>query len=59
MILEYRSAFSLSFWSAWVLYHCVSAPGYFVSSVGIDENVIRHYVEYQGRKDSDQLRMEL
>ena len=37
----------------------VWSPGYFVSSVGIDENVIRRYVEYQGRKDSGQLRMEL
>lgn len=37
----------------------VWSPGCFVSSVGIDENIIRRYVEYQGRKDSDQLRMEL
>lgn len=37
----------------------VWSPGYFVSSVGIDEGVIQRYVEYQGRKDSDQLRMEL
>ena len=37
----------------------VWSPGCFVSSVGIDENVIRNYVEYQGQKDSDQLRMEL
>lgn len=37
----------------------VWSPGYFVSSVGIDENVIRNYVEYQGQKDSDQLQMEL
>ena len=37
----------------------VWSPGYFVSSIGIDENTIRHYVEYQGRKDSGQLRMEL
>ena len=37
----------------------VQVTGYFVSSVGIHENVIRNYVEYQGRKDSDQLRMEL
>lgn len=37
----------------------VWSPGYFVSSVGIDENIIRNYVEHQGRKDSDQLRMEL
>lgn len=37
----------------------VWSPGYFVSSVGVDEHVIKRYVEYQGRKDSDQLRMEL
>ncbi len=37
----------------------VWSPGYFVSSVGVDENVIRRYVEYQGRKDSTQLLMEL
>jgi len=37
----------------------VWSPGYFVSSVGLDENTIRNYVEYQGRKDSNQLRMEL
>ena len=35
------------------------STGYFVSSVGIDEAVIKRYVEYQGRKDSGQLRMEL
>ena len=37
----------------------VWSPGYFVSSVGVDENIIRRYVEYQGQKDSDQLLMEL
>ena len=37
----------------------VWSPGYFVSSVGVNEEVIRRYVEYQGRKDSDQLHMEL
>ena len=37
----------------------VWSPGYFVSSVGVSENAIRRYVEYQGQKDSDQLRMEL
>ena len=30
------------------------SPGYFVSSVGIDEATIKHYVEYQGRQDSGQ-----
>ena len=35
------------------------SPGYFVSSVGVDEATIKKYVEYQGRKDSGQLRQEL
>ena len=35
------------------------SPGYFVSSVGIDEETIKNYVEYQGKKDSGQLRMKL
>ena len=33
----------------------VWSPGYFVSSVGIDEETIKKYVEYQGRQDSGQL----
>ena len=37
----------------------VWSPGYFVSSVGVGEETIRKYVEYQGKKDSGQLRMEL
>lgn len=37
----------------------VWSPGYFVSSVGIDEKIIKRYVEYQGRQDSGQLRMKL
>jgi putative transposase len=37
----------------------VWSPGYFVSSVGVDEEVIKRYVEYQGKQDSGQLRMEL
>lgn len=37
----------------------VWSPGYFVSSVGVDEETTRRYVEYQGRQDSGQLRMEL
>ena len=35
------------------------SPGYFVSSVGIDEETIKNYVEYQGRQDEGQLRKEL
>ena len=37
----------------------VWSPGYFVSSVGIDEATIKRYVEHQGRQDSGQFRMEL
>jgi len=37
----------------------VWSPGYFVSSVGVDEQTIKRYVEHQGRQDSGQLRMEL
>ena len=37
----------------------VWSPGYFVSSVGVDEKTIKNYVEHQGRQDSGQLRMEL
>ena len=37
----------------------VWSPGYFVSSVGIDEGTIKNYVEHQGRQDSGQLRMKL
>ena len=37
----------------------VWSPGYFVSSVGIDENMIKQYVELQGQRDSGQLLLEL
>lgn len=37
----------------------VWSPGYFVSSVGIDETTIKRHVEHQGRQDSGQFRMEL
>ena len=37
----------------------VWSPGYFVSSVGVDEDVIRRYVERQGQRDSGQFREEL
>ena len=33
--------------------------GYFVSSVGLDGEKIKHYVEFQGRQDVGQLRLEL
>ena len=37
----------------------VWSPGYFVSSVGVEEGVVKRYVEYQGREDSGQLQLEL
>lgn len=33
--------------------------GYFISSVGLDEDRIKNYVEYQGRQDLGQLHLEL
>jgi putative transposase len=37
----------------------VWSPGYFVSSVGVDEQTIKNYVEHQGRLDSGQLQIKL
>ena len=37
----------------------VWSPGYFVSSVGMDEEIIKRYVEHQGREDSGQLPLKL
>ena len=37
----------------------VWSPGYFVSSVGVDEVTIKKYVELQGRQDSGQLQVKL
>ena len=37
----------------------VWSPGYFVSSVGVDEDVIRRYVEHQGMQDSGQIELDL
>ena len=37
----------------------VWSPGYFISSVGVDEVTIKNYVEHQGRQDSEQLLLEL
>jgi len=37
----------------------VWSPGYFVSSVGIDEQTIRNYVQNQGLQDSDQVELQL
>ena len=33
------------------------SEGYFVSTTGIDEEIIRNYIEHQGKKDSGQLRI--
>jgi len=55
---EMRKSFS---WLAKVYWkeNLVWSPGYFVSSVGIDEDTIRQYVELQGQRDSGQLLLEL
>jgi putative transposase len=37
----------------------VWSPGYFVSSIGVDEKTIKTYVEHQGRQDSGQLQLKL
>ena len=37
----------------------VWSPGYFLSSVGVDEEKIIKYVELQGRQDSGQLQLKL
>ena len=37
----------------------VWSPGYFVSTVGIEEEKVLKYVEYQGRQDSGQAKLEL
>jgi putative transposase len=37
----------------------VWSPGYFISSVGINEKIIKSYVEHQGQQDSGQLHLEL
>ena len=37
----------------------VCSTGYFVSSVGLNEQTITRYVEHQGRQDSGQLLLQL
>ena len=37
----------------------VWSPGYFVSTIGIEEEKILKYVEYQGRQDSGQAKLDL
>ena len=35
------------------------SPGYFVSTVGVERDKILKYVEYQGRQDSGQAKLEI
>jgi putative transposase len=37
----------------------VWSPGYFVSTVGLEREKILNYVEYQGRQDSGQAKLEM
>ena len=37
----------------------VWSPGYFVSTIGVERERILKYVEYQGRQDSGQAKLEL
>lgn len=62
--LKSQSAFHLRkkfLWLAKVYWkeNIVWSPGYFVSSVGLDESTIKNYVEHQGEQDSGQLLLKL
>ena len=37
----------------------VWSPGYFVSTIGVEEEMILKYVEYQGKQDSGQAKLEI
>ena len=37
----------------------VWSRGYFLSSVGVNEEIIKNYVKHQGQRDLGQLRLEL
>jgi len=39
--------------------HVVWSPGFFVSTVGLDEKHITEYVKWQGHQDSGQAKLEL
>jgi REP element-mobilizing transposase RayT len=39
-------------------YHIVWSKGYFVSTVGITEEIIRRYVAKQGQEDAGQAKLE-
>ena len=53
---KFLGNFGLSFYRTG---NIIWSPGYFVSSVGLDEQTIKNYVAHQGALDSGQLRMEL
>ena len=38
---------------------CIWSPGYFVSTVGLDEKTIKRYIELQGQEDSGRATLEL
>jgi putative transposase len=35
------------------------SDGYFVSTIGINESIIRRYIEEQGKEDAGQAKLEL
>ena len=37
----------------------VWSPGFFLSTIGVNEKTIRQYVAWQGKKDSDQIQLKL
>ena len=41
-------------WNDWI-----RSDGYFVSTIGLNESVIARYIEYQGKEDSGQSKIEL
>ena len=43
------------YWKEFVVW----SPGYFVSTVGLDEKQIKEYVRWQGEQDSGQAKLEL
>jgi putative transposase len=57
--LKSQSASCLRKAFPWLAKVIVWSPGYFVSSVGVDEKTIKKYVEHQGLQDSGQLHLKL
>ena len=41
-------------WTDWI-----RSDGYFVSTIGLNESVIARYIEYQGKEDTGQAKLEL